>query len=99
VNRRWRGIGLRWRKKLRSLLSFLPLILASILIALLATRAESASTYCLFQSPIGPTSTPRVLRAVATPPNFVPWVIGLLVITIVVGAILYWRSRREGGDA
>lgn len=122
MNRRWRGIGLGWSKELRALLDFLPLILGSILIALAATTAGSASTHCLFQSPVSPvsplpiespvvpspvmpqetavspTATPPALTAVATPPDFIPWVIGLLVIIIVVGVLLYWRSRRKGGE-
>lgn len=111
-----------WGKELRSLLGFLPLILGSILIALLATTAGPASTYCLFQSPVspvspppiespvapspvmpeetavGPTATRSALMAVPTPLNFVPWAIGLLVTIIVVGVVLYWRSRRKGGE-
>ncbi len=110
MNRRWRGIALGWSKELRALLDFLPLILGSILIALAATTAGPASTHCLFQSPVAPspvmpqetavspTATPPALTAVPTPPNFIPWVIGLLVIIIVVGVLLYWRSGRKGGE-
>ena len=115
-------MALGWGDELRSLLDFLPLILVSILIALLAAMAGPASTQGLFQSPVSPigtspiespvvsspavpqgtaaspTLTARVLTAVPATPNLIPWVIGLLVIVIVVGAILYWRGRREGGE-
>lgn len=109
MKRRWREIAQGWAEELRSLLNLLPLFLAAALIAVLATRAGPASTRCLFQSPVmpspvmpeetavGPTPTVPVLVAVPVTPNFVPWVIGLLVVIIVVGAILYWRSRRERG--
>jgi hypothetical protein len=57
-------------------------------------------------SPAAPqaTATPRgtvegpALVAVPTAPNFIPWAIGLLVIVIVVGSVMYWRHRREGGE-
>jgi len=60
-------------------------------------------------SPVGPTpgQTPAIptatasgpsLVAVPDAPNFVPWIIGLLVTAIVVGLVLYWRGRREGGE-
>lgn len=122
MNGRWRGIDLGSSKQLRSLVEFLPLILGSLLVALLAMTVGPASNHWLFQSPVSPvgplptepplvpspavsqetalapTSTPPVMRAVLTRPDFIPWVIGLLVVTIVVAAILYWRSRREGGE-
>jgi len=101
---------------LRSIVDLSPLILGSLLIALVATTPGRASMSCHFQSPIspispiGPTSpvpvesppVPQVtvegpvLRAVPAPPNLIPWVIGLVVVVIVVGVVLYWRSRREG---
>lgn len=122
MNGRWRGIALGSSKRLRGVVDFLPLILGSILIALLAMTVGPASNDWLFQSPVSPvgplptevpvvpspampqettlapTPTPPVMRAVLTRPDFIPWVIGLLVVTIVVGAVLYWRSRREGGE-
>lgn len=98
---------------LRSVVDLSPLILGSLLIALVATTTGPASTSCHFQSPVSPISpvpvespvVPQgtvegpVLRAVPAPPNFIPWVIGLVVVVIVVGAVLYWRSKREGVDA
>ncbi len=123
MNRRWRGMALGWGDELRSLVGFSPLILGAVVIALLATTAGPASTYCLFQSPVSPisplpiespavpspvtpqetvaaspTSTPSVLTAVPTPLDFIPWFVGLLVIVAVVGAVLYWRSRRKGEE-
>ncbi|TKJ28951.1 MAG: hypothetical protein CEE40_10125 [Chloroflexi bacterium B3_Chlor] len=97
---------------LRSIVDLSPLILGSLLIALVATTPGRASTSCHFQSPISPISpvpvesppVPQVtvegpvLRAVPTPPNFIPWVIGLVVVVIVVGVVLYWRSKREGAE-
>jgi hypothetical protein len=60
-------------------------------------------------SPVGPTpgQTPAIptgtvagpaLVAVPVAPNFLPWIIGLVVTAIVVGLVLYWRGRREGGE-
>jgi len=100
---------------LRSIVDLSPLILGSLLIALVATTPGRASMSCHFQSPISPISpispvpvesppVPQVtvegpvLRAVPAPPNLIPWVIGLVVVVIVVGVVLYWRSRREGVD-
>jgi len=100
---------------LRSIVDLSPLILGSLLIALVATTPGRASMSCHFQSPISPISpispvpvesppVPQgtvegpVLRAVPTPPNFIPWVIGLVVVVIVVGVVLYWRSKREGAE-
>jgi hypothetical protein len=68
MDRRWRGIFVRWREELRSLLDFLPLILASIMIAMLATAAGPASTACHFQSPVVPTSTLAAVSPVAPSP-------------------------------
>lgn len=98
---------------LRPIVDLSPLILGSLLIALVATTPGRASMSCHFQSPISPISpispvpvesppVPQVtvegpvLRAVPAPPNLIPWVIGLVVVVIVVGVVLYWRSRREG---
>ncbi len=106
----------------RQLVGLLPLILLSVLIALMATAAGPVSNICLFQSPVSPLGPPEespvtpvapaegsptpppatvegpALVAVPTPANLTPWVIGLLVTVIVVGAVLYWRRRREGGE-
>lgn len=101
----------RCRDILRGGRELAPLILLSVLIAFLATASAPASTQCLFQSPVSPLGAPEgsptvaqgtvegpALIAVPAPPNFVPWVIGLLVTVIVVGGILYWRRKREGGE-
>lgn len=104
MNRRWRGIPLGCSDKVKSVVGLLPLILGSVLIALLGMTTAPAPTYCFFQSPISPpgtespVSTPPVLTSVRTPLNFIPWAIGLLVIIVAVGLILYWRSRRKGGE-
>lgn len=100
------------RAELRSLVGLLPLIVGSVLIAFVATAAVPASTYCSFQSPVSPVATsplqsPTVPEATATgpalvavpvAPNFLPWIVGLVVTAIVVGLVLYWRGRREGGE-
>lgn len=102
-----------WRARveaLRPVVDLSPLILGSLLIALVATTTGRAATSCHFQSPVSPISpvavesppVPQgtvegpVLRAVRAPPNLIPWVIGLLVIVILVGVVLYWRSKRGG---
>ncbi len=43
----------------RQLVGLLPLILLSVLIALMATGAGPASNICLFQSPVSPLGTPE----------------------------------------
>jgi hypothetical protein len=64
-----------------------------------SSEAPAAASPAVAQeTPVGPTPTPGVLRAVPTALNFWPWVIGLVVIVLVVGAVLYWRSRREGEE-
>ena len=110
MKQRWREIAQGWTEELRSVLNLLPLFVGATLIAMLATRAGPAATECHFQSPVmpspvmpqetvvGPTPTVAVLKAVLVPPNLTPWIVGLLVVIIVVGGILYWRSRREGSE-
>jgi len=115
MGRRWRDVRLGSRAEFGWFAELLPLIMASMLIAFVATAAGPASTYCSFQSPVSPVSpvspapsqTPAIptatasgpsLVAVPDAPNFVPWVIGLLVVAIVVGVVTYWRRRRERGE-
>ena len=120
MNRRSFGRKTDQSDGVRQLGDLLPLILLSVLIAVLATAAGPASNMCFFQSPISPispisppeaspaapqvTATPRgtvegpALVAVPTAPNFIPWAIGLLVIVIAVGSVMYWRHRRAGGE-
>jgi hypothetical protein len=71
VKQRWHEIALSWTEELRSSLDFLPLILVSVLIALLATAAGPASTDCHFQSPVSPTS-PLATVAPVTPSPVMP---------------------------
>lgn len=99
----------RWR----SLAGLLPLLVGSVLIALLATAAAPASSGWLFQSPVSPigpspaespaapqgTVTGPALVSVPAVPNFVPWVIGLLVVVALVGVAMWRRGRKEEGGA
>jgi hypothetical protein len=51
----------------------------------------------------GPTASPAAtaagpaLVAVAAASDFVPWVVGLLVVAAIVGAAMLWSSRRGSG--
>jgi hypothetical protein len=95
--------------------SFLPILLAALLLASLAMAAAPPPGEWFFQSPVspvapGPTRSPSVSQATATgpalvsvptPANFVPWIIGIVVVGAIVGAVLFWRRAKgeEGEDA
>ena len=99
---------------LEGLISLLPLMLGSLLIASLAMAAGPDPVNWLFQSPISPvgpgpagspstaegTVTGPALVAVPVSPNFIPWLVGILVVGAIVGAAMMWRrgSREGGGD-
>jgi hypothetical protein len=100
-------------QRCRSLGGLLPLLVGSVLIALLATAAGPTSRGWLFQSPVSPigpaagetpaapqgTVTGPTLVSVPAVPNFLPWVVGLLVIVAVVVVAMWWRGRKEEGGA
>jgi hypothetical protein len=91
------------------LASLLPVMLGALLLASLAIAAGPSSANWLFQSPVSPigsgpagtTAAPEgtvagpALVAVPTTPNFLPWIIGLLVVAAIVGAAVIW-SRGSG---
>jgi hypothetical protein len=117
----------------RSMGGFLPLLVGSVLIALLATAAGPTSSVWLFQSPVspigpspGPTpsgwafqspvspigpspgESPTAPQATVTGPalvsvpavlNFLPWVIGLLVVVALAAVAMWWRGRKKEGGA
>jgi len=92
-----------------ALASLLPVMLGALLLASLAIAAGPSSANWLFQSPVSPigsvpagtpgvpegTATGPALVAVPTPPNFLPWIIGLLLVAAIVGAAVIW-SRGSG---
>jgi hypothetical protein len=106
----WAGSG-----AFGSVASLAPLLLASVLVALLAIAAAPPPGEWFFQSPVspigsGPTRSPSVPQATATgpalvsvpaPANFVPWIIGIVVVGSIVGAVLFWRRDKgeRGEDA
>jgi hypothetical protein len=95
----------------RSLTGLLVILMASLVIAYLASAAGPTAHGWLFQSPLSPigpgpgespvapqeTATGPALVSVPAPPNFVPWLMGLAVIMVVVGVTMWWRGRREEG--
>jgi hypothetical protein len=101
-------------RRLEGLVSLLPLMLGSLLIASLSMAAGPEPVNWLFQSPISPvgpvpagspsaaegTVTGPALVAVPASPNFIPWLVGILVVGAVVGAAMMWRrgSEEGGGD-
>jgi len=95
------------------LASLLPVMLGAILLASLAIAAGPSSANWLFQSPVSPlgsipsgtsgapegTVAGPALVAVPATPNFLPWIIGLLVVAAIVGAAIVWsRGRGERGS-
>ena len=106
---------------LEGLISLLPLMLGSLLIASLAMAAGPDPVNWLFQSPVSPVSpispistigpTPEgspgapegtvtgpALVAVPVSPNFIPWLVGILVVGAIVGAAMLWSRRRGKGE-
>ena len=99
---------------LEGLISLLPLMLGSLLIASLAMAAGPDPVNWFFQSPISPvgpgpagspstaegTVTGPALVAVPVSPNFIPWLLGILAVGAIVGAAMMWRrgSKEGGGD-
>ena len=96
------------------LVSLLPLMVASMLITSLAMAAGPGPVDWFFQSPISPVSpgpaespgapeatvTGPALVSVPVSPNFIPWLVGIVVVGAVVGAAMMWRrgSDEGGGD-
>ena len=90
----------------------MPVLLGSVLIALLVAAAGPSSTEWLFQSPVSPigpgpggspgapegTVTGPGLVAVPAAPNFVPWLVGILLVAAIVGAAMSWSRRRGKGE-
>jgi hypothetical protein len=50
-------------------------------------------------SPAAPeaTVTGPALVAVPAPPNFTPWLVGIVLVAAAVVAAMLWNRRREGG--
>ena len=111
IDLRRRSLSASRVRRLDGLASLLPLMLGSLLIASLAMAAGPAAVNSLFQSPIsplgpGPTGSPSAaegtvtgpaLVAVPASPNFIPWIVGILVVGAIIGAALMWRRGSEEG--
>ncbi|HEM62279.1 MAG TPA: hypothetical protein ENO24_08310 [Chloroflexi bacterium] len=99
----------------RPVIDLVPLLLGSVVVALLAMAAAPASGEWFFQSPVSPlrpipTSTLSVPQPTVTGPalvsvpataNFLPWILGVLVVGGIVAAALFWRRDKgeRGEDA
>ncbi|MFQ6000790.1 MAG: hypothetical protein ACE5LG_03880 [Anaerolineae bacterium] len=102
------------RKELKGFILFLPLAGVSVLLVFLMVGSGMAGSGGLFESPISPLpisptpsplgeeavgpSTLPPLIAVRTQPNYLPWILGgLVIIGGVVGVMLYRRGRGDEG--
>lgn len=102
------------RRELKSLILLLPLVFVSVWLVLFMGGSGVAGSGSLFESPISPLPTPTnawplaeetvgpsalpPLIGVRTPPNYLPWILGgLLIIGGVVGVMLYRRGRGDEG--
>jgi hypothetical protein len=108
-NLRRTGIALASAGESRRLAELVPVFLGSVLVALLVAAAAPSSTAWTFQSPVSPftpapgvspvappaTATAPALVAVPAASDFVPWLVGILVVAAIVGAATLW-SRRSG---
>ena len=95
-----------------SIAGLLALLLGSLLVAAAAIAAVPPAGDWFFQSPVSPlgpgggspsvpqeTVTGPALVSVPAPANFLPWVVGILVIGGIVGVALFWRrDKGEGGE-
>jgi hypothetical protein len=103
-----------WRvARWRSSAGLVVVLFASLLVSFLAMAAGPTAEGWLFQSPVSPVETSTgqaevepeetaagpALVSVPLGLNFAPWLIGLAVIVVIVGAVLWWRGRREEGGA
>lgn len=93
------------------LVSLLPLMIVSLLVASLAMAAGPDPVDWFFQSPISPVSpgpagspsapeatvTGPALVSVPVSPNFIPWLVGIVVVGAVVGAAMMWRRGSDEG--
>jgi len=109
------GDALTRSRVFRPVIDLVPLLLGSVVVALLAMAAAPASGEWFFQSPVSPlgpspTSTPSLPQPTATgpalvsvpaPANFLPWILGVLVVGAIVAAALFWRRDKgeRGEDA
>lgn len=102
------------RRELKSLILFLPLAIASVLLVFLMGASGMAGSVSLFESPtsplpisptpsrlgeeaVGPSILPPLI-AVRTQPNYLPWLLGgLVIIGGVAGVIFYRRGKGEEG--
>ncbi len=102
------------RRELASLILLLPLAIVSVLLVFLMVGPGMAGSGSLFESPtsplpispipslpaeeaVGPSILPPLI-AVRTQPNYLPWILGgLVIIGGVVGVMLYRRGRSHEG--
>lgn len=102
------------RGELKSLILFLPLAIVSVLLVFVMVGSGMAGSGGLFESPtsplplspipspvaeeaVGPSILPPLI-AVRTQPNYLPWILGgLVIIGGVVGVMLYRRGRGDEG--
>jgi hypothetical protein len=94
-----------------SIAGLLLLLLASVLVAMAAIASSPPAGEWFFQSPVSPiapggdsspavplqTVTGPALVSMPAPTNFLPWIVGILVIGGIVGVVLFWRRDKEDG--
>lgn len=102
------------KREAKSLIIFLPLAIVSVSLVFLMVGSGMAGSGSLFESPISPLPISPIpsplaeealspallppLIAVRTQPNYLPWIIGgLVIIGGVVGVMLYRRGRGDEG--
>lgn len=96
-----------------SIAELLPLLVGSVVVAVATIAAAPPAGDWFFQSPVSPlgpgrggspsvpqgTVTGPALVSVPAPANFVPWIVGILVVGAIVGVVLFWRrDKGEGGE-
>lgn len=102
------------RREAKSLIIFLPLAIVSVLLVCLMVGSGVAGSGSLFESPISPLPVSPIpsplaeealgpslllpLIAVRTQPNYLPWIIGgVVIIGGVAGVMFYRRGRGDEG--
>jgi hypothetical protein len=103
------GTALASAGESRHLAELTLVFLGSIVVALLVAGAGPSSGEWVFQSPVSPLApgaggSPSVPQGTVTGPglvavpaasNFLPWLVGILLVAAIVGAAMLW-SRGSG---